>query len=180
VDLFAELCYCLLTPQTNAHACDEAVRRLRSEGQLLRGSEKSFLPYLRRVRFHHHKAHYLAEARRTFTGKDGLSVREALAPFSNPQDRREWLVDHVLGLGYKEASHFLRNVGAGEGLAILDRHILRSLLRYGILLRPLPTLTPKRYLRVEAKMQQFAKGVAIPIDELDLLWWSEGTGEIFK
>jgi len=38
----------------------------------------------------------------------------------------EWLVKNLTGLGYKEAGHFLRNIGSGK-IAILDRHILRNL-----------------------------------------------------
>ena len=29
-------------------------------------------------------------------------------------------------MSYKEASHFLRNIGFGENIAILDRHILKN------------------------------------------------------
>jgi len=41
----------------------------------------------------------------------------------DPFEAREWLVNNAIGIGYKEASHFLRNTGV-EKLAILDRHVL--------------------------------------------------------
>jgi N-glycosylase/DNA lyase len=93
---------------------------------------------------------------------------------------REWLVKNVKGLGYKEATHFLRNVGRSNGLAILDRHILRNLKRYGAI-RAIPkTLSKKEYFRIERRFREFADAVGIPIDELDLLFWSMETGEIRK
>jgi len=75
---------------------------------------------------------------------------------------------------------FLRNVGRNGGLAILDRHILRNLKRYGAV-RSLPSsLSRKQYLRIERKFMKFAEEIGIPIDELDLLFWSMETGEIRK
>ena len=77
------------------------------------------------------------------------------------------------------ASHFLRNIGYRD-LAILDRHILKNLVRFRVM-RGLPkTLTPKRYLFIENRFQRFARQIGIPMDELDLLFWSIETGEILK
>jgi N-glycosylase/DNA lyase len=92
---------------------------------------------------------------------------------------RLWLVNQVRGLGWKEASHFLRNVGHRD-LAILDRHILRNLIRTGVLRRLPKTLTAKRYAAIEAKFRDFAGQVGIPMDELDLLFWSMETGTVLK
>ncbi|HEX9829408.1 MAG TPA: hypothetical protein VGB10_04275 [Bacteroidota bacterium] len=87
---------------------------------------------------------------------------------------------NVMGLGYKEATHFLRNIGKNDGLAILDRHILRNLKRYGAI-RSLPdTLSRKQYLSIEKRFMKFSERVGIPVDELDLLFWSMETGEIRK
>ena len=94
-------------------------------------------------------------------------------------DLRAWLVANVKGLGLKEASHFLRNIGRRD-LAILDRHILKNL-RYHGLLRTLPrTLNVRRYLATERRFRCFAAEVGIPMDELDLLFWSRETGQILK
>src|SRR3990167_8864374 len=37
-----------------------------------------------------------------------------------------------------------------------------------------------RYIAVEKSLRQFADDIGIPMDELDLLLWSEKTGEILK
>jgi len=83
-------------------------------------------------------------------------------------------------LGLKEASHFLRNTGRGEDLAILDRHILRNLIRHGVLRRLPRTLTARRYLDIETRTERFSNEIGIPMSALDLLFWSRETGEIFK
>jgi N-glycosylase/DNA lyase len=88
-------------------------------------------------------------------------------------------VKNVKGLGWKEASHFLRNIGH-RNLAILDRHILRNLKRHGVIKSLPKTLTPKRYLVIEQKFMEFSSTIGITMDELDLLFWSRETGEILK
>ncbi len=94
-------------------------------------------------------------------------------------ESREWLIKNVKGLGRKEASHFLRNIGH-QDLAILDRHILKNLVRVGAIGRLPKTLTTKRYSAIEQKFLQFSHTIGIPMDELDLLFWSLETGEILK
>lgn len=175
--LFGELAFCLFAIQTAARRSDAAVRDLAASGLLFGGSREEVAARLRRqVRFHNHKAAYLVAARDRFFG-GGDSVRRVVR--ESPPEARAWLVREVDGLGYKEASHFLRNVGRGEGFAILDRHVLKNLRRHGVV-REVPALTPKRYLAVEEKVRAFSRAVRIPMAALDLLFWSRETGEVFK
>jgi len=90
------------------------------------------------------------------------------------------LVKSIKGIGYKEASHFLRNIGLGEDLAILDRHILKNLKLLGVIEKIPKSLSRKKYFEIEGKMYEFAKEIQIPIGCLDLLLWYKQTGEIFK
>lgn len=87
---------------------------------------------------------------------------------------------NVKGMGYKEASHFLRNIGFADDLAILDRHILKNLKIFGIIEEIPKSLSKKKYLEIEEKMRNLANEVNIPLSHLDLLFWSKETGEIFK
>ena len=125
-DVFAELCFCLLTPQSSAKTCWAAVSRLKERSLLLKGEANEIQPQLNDVRFGDSKAKYIVEARATFSKDGKLYLKSHLSSFTNPFELREWMVENVKGLGYKEASHFLRNVGLGEEFAILDRHILRN------------------------------------------------------
>ncbi len=179
-DLFAELAFCILTPQSRARTCWPAIERLRSCDLLYVGSAEEILGNLSNVRFRERKASYIVAARKQFTRDGRLAVRAVLEGFSDPFSAREWLVGNVLGLGYKEAGHFLRNIGLGEDLAILDRHILKNLAILGVIDMVPASLTKKRYLEIEKRMITFSKEVGIPMGHLDLLLWSKETGEIFK
>ena len=93
---------------------------------------------------------------------------------------RLWLVKNIKGMGMKEASHFLRNIGKGNDIAILDRHILRNLERYKVIDSIPKTITLKRYIEIENCVRKLSEDTKIPMDALDLLFWSKETGEIFK
>jgi N-glycosylase/DNA lyase len=179
-DVFAELCFCLLTPQSSAKVCWEAVTALKQRTLLLKGQPPELEPHLRSVRFSDSKARYIVEARNMFSKDGGLQLKSRISSFYNPFELREWLVENVKGLGYKEASHFLRNIGLGEEFAILDRHILRNLNRLGVIPEIPATLTKKRYLETEEKLRRFATEIGIPMADLDLLFWSRETGWVFK
>lgn len=177
--VFAELCFCLCTPQSKARVCDKAITNLENSGLLFSGTMKQIRDYLVGVRFPDTKALNILEARKFFLNMGDIRIKEALGG-KNPKEMREWLVKNVRGFGYKEASHFLRNVGFGGDLAILDRHILKNLKELGVIDKIPESLTGKQYLEIEGKMRAFSKDVGIPFAELDLLLWSQETGEIFK
>jgi len=179
--LFAELCFCLLTPQSKARAADRAIKTMIEKNILFSGNGKQIVEELmiQGIRFPESKAKYILEARRFFTQNGRINIKNKLnQPTSYAQ--REWLVKNLKGLGYKEASHFLRNIGLGFDLVILDRHIMKNLLKYGVIKEIPKCLTKKCYLAMEMKMKKFSGQVNIPLAELDLLFWSEETGEIFK
>jgi N-glycosylase/DNA lyase len=110
-----------------------------------------------------------------------LRLRERLEGFADPVERRDWLAREkgIKGLGYKESSHFLRNVGY-RGYAILDKHILRCLAEVGVIASPQPPSTRARYLATEERLRDFARDLGVDFEELDLVLWSMKTGEILK
>jgi N-glycosylase/DNA lyase len=162
--------------------CARAVEELKKKALILKGGPRRISPRLKGlVRFHNKKAEYLVHARRLFDRKKNGAKIGSLLTSGHNRAAREWLVRNVKGIGYKEASHFLRNVGLGEGLAILDRHILKNLKRYGALRKIPPSISSGRtYLALEEKAAGFARKVAVPLKELDLLLWSLETGFVFK
>jgi len=178
--LFEELSFCLLTPQSKARSCDAAIRELKGRKLLLSGDAASIAKILStKTRFHNNKAKYLVEAREKFAANDFAHLSHAT--FSGTERHaREYFLKNVKGLGLKEASHYLRNVGRGQTLAILDRHILKNLVKCGAIPRVPASLTEKRYLEIEKGMEKFCARADIPLSHLDLLFWAEETGEIFK
>ena len=177
-DIFPELCFCLLTPQSRALTCDKAIKDLTRTGVLFNGGQRAIRNRLKGVRFPNNKSGYVIEARRLFKNGKGFNIKSKLN--GNMLQTRDWFVKNVKGLGYKEASHFLRNIGHGRDLAILDVHILRNLKRYGAIKQIPTSITKKKYLEIEDKMRQFSKRIGIPLEALDLLFWSHETGFIFK
>ncbi len=173
---FYELVYCLMTPQSSAVNAGKVVALLEAADAQHRELELEALLFRKEhyIRFHNTKAKRIREARAQMP-----EILEAIAGAKDSVALRAWLVKNVKGLGWKEASHFLRNIGHRD-LAILDRHILKNLRAHGAI-RAIPrALTPKRYLSIERTFQRFAGRVGISMDELDLLFWSRETGQILK
>lgn len=179
--VYKELVFCLLTPQSKAKVCWAAVERLEERGFLLSGTVSQVRNCLVGVRFKNNKARYIVDARNRFVcPSSGPQICRFMLSFSDVFKARDWLVKEIKGLGYKEASHFLRNIGLGDELSILDRHILKNLKALGVIEEIPVSLTKKRYLEVEEKMRRFSKQIGIPMAELDLLLWYKEAGEVFK
>ncbi|WP_455276126.1 N-glycosylase/DNA lyase [[Eubacterium] cellulosolvens] len=179
-DLFAELLFCILTPQSKALTCFYAVERICQDKLFLKGNSKQIANGLYDIRFKNKKAMFIVEARNLFIKEGKISIKSKIEKLGNARTAREWLVQNIKGFGYKEASHFLRNIGHGEGFAILDRHILKNLELLGIIKESPKNLHRKKYYEIEDLMSDFARKIEIPLDHLDLLIWCKETGRILK
>lgn len=127
------------------------------------------------------RAAYIAVTREFLLQNCDLRLRERLESFSDDIERRDWIAGtrDIKGIGYKEASHFLRNVGF-RNYAILDKHILRCMFELGAIDSPNPPATRARYIETERGLRDLACQLEIDFDELDLVLWSLKTGEILK
>lgn len=178
--LWEEMVFCFFTGGCSARMglrSIEAVRPL-----LITGTHDELMNALvGKHRYPRARSGYIVASRDFLQTHCGLKLREKLAGFENDLERRDWLVREkgIKGLGYKEASHFLRNIGL-KGYAILDKHVLRSLAELKIIDDPKPPNTRTKYLRVEESLKKLAELTEIDFDELDLVLWSMKTGEILK
>ncbi len=179
--LFEELVFCIFTAGASARMGLNSIERVRPH--LLRGNHRRLMNLLAGAhRYPRARSGYIVHTRKYLKVDCGLRLREKLASFSNDVDaRRDFFARNpgIKGIGYKEASHYLRNIGY-SGYAILDKHILRTLHECGVIDSPNPPATKKKYLDVEESMRKFAREIKIDFDELDLLLWSNKTGEILK
>ncbi len=132
------------------------------------------------VRFKNNKAEYIIKAREKFYIDNIFSIKKVLMDFPENISARYWLNDNIKGIGLKEASHFLRNIGFGKNLAILDRHILKNLIIYKIIDEIPICLSFKKYHDIENRMIDFAEKIKIDIVHLDFVLWFKETGEVFK
>ena len=177
-EYFYELVYCLFTPQSSAENCFKAVSKIREKKYLQKPFPLKNILHSKDgtyIRFHNNKERYVKTAKRDYN-----IIMKQLSVNKNPFELREWFVKNIKGLSYKESTHFLRNIGKNGDLAILDRHILKTLLNLGVIDKIPETLSRKKYLEIETKFQMFAEYIKININELDLLFWSFGTGIILK
>jgi len=177
--IFSELCFCICTPQSNAVQCDKAIKTLEENGDLYNGGLSDIRKGLRAVRFPNNKSRYIIQARGFFAKNGSFRIKE-LVDTRNIKETRLWFANNVKGLGLKEASHFLRNIGFGSDIAILDVHILRNMKKYGAIKEIPANLSQKVYVSIEERLRAFSGKVKIPMAELDLLFWSSATGKIFK
>jgi N-glycosylase/DNA lyase len=174
-----EIALCLLTPQSSPVRAEAAMKILEAEGLFEHKlKEQKVADILRSpesyVRFH------LTRAKRLLLF---IQQKEELFSFLSQGHgalvEREFLVARVVGIGMKEGSHALRNIGR-KNLAILDRHILNKLVDLKVISAVPNTISHKKYLEIEEKFQNFSSTVKISMDELDLLFWAEKTGFVFK
>jgi N-glycosylase/DNA lyase len=168
---FVELCFCICTPQSQAKKVAEVIHNDNVD-LLMHAGQPIVEEALRsKTRFHKNKARYIVHARNFIQDIDKLPKDTTVA--------REWLVKNIKGLGYKEASHFLRNIGYRD-ICIIDRHVITIMHEQGVFKKNEPPKNIKEYLLMEKKVKDFAKQLKIDVDELDLLMWSMRTGFVFK
>ena len=180
--LWEELVYCIFTAGASARMGLNAIDAVRS--LLLDGEPEEMTQVLRETgahRFPVARPRYIVTTRNYFRANFGMALRERLRSFSDPFERRDWLAQEkqIKGLGYKESSHFLRNVGV-KGHAILDKHVMHCLTEMNIVDTARPPANRKKYLEVEQEFRRFARQIKVDFDELDLVLWSIQTGEILK
>jgi len=170
--IFNELCYCILTANYNAE------RSIKIQNNIGKGflelPEKKLAEKLKRLghRFPNARAKYIIEAR-----KQVEALMKALSELRG-DDLRKWLVNNVKGVGMKEASHFLRNIGFFD-YAIIDFHIVDLLVKYG-LINPPKTITKNKYLEIEKVLRIIGNKTNLTLGELDLCLWYLETGKVLK
>lgn len=178
--LFEELTFCIYTAGASARMGLRSVEAVRPV--LITGSMEEIQRALKnRHRWADGRGAYVYQTREYLREHCGLRMRELLESFPSGDARRDFFAANrgIRGLGYKEGSHFLRNIGY-RGYAILDKHILARLAEFGVTESPKPPSNKKRYIEIESKLKKFAQEIDIDFDELDLLLWYSKTGEILK
>ena len=178
-ELFYELGFCLFTPQSKAKMCWNSVCSIKKNMKRNHKS-KEILPHLIGVRFKYKKSEYFEEAQKKWFDRGKYTIYSKISSEIDEKKMREYLVKNIRGLGYKEASHFLRNIGHGKTIAILDRHILKNLKNMSIIDVVPKSLTRNHYLDIEDKMALFSNRIKIPLSHLDFVLWYKEAGMVFK
>ena len=171
-ELFKELCFCILTANFNA---EKSIKIQKELGECFSTDTKEELTKKLKDyghRFPNTRANYIIESLKC---KNKLNE---IVKFHDKKALREWLVNNVKGIGYKECSHFLRNIGFDD-YAIIDFHIIDILVDNDLIDRP-KTITKRKYLEIEDLLRRLAKETDLTLAELDLYLWYLETGKILK
>jgi N-glycosylase/DNA lyase len=182
-DIFTEMSFCTCTPQNNAQKAWDAVCTLAKDGMLFDSADTPEMAAILRergVRFHTNKASYIVRNRKNYYPDTKKIITDIIKNNDGMIAARNYLAQNVFGWGLKEASHFLRNIGFGSDLCILDRHILRQLVLYNVIKEVPKSITKSVYLEIEQCMISFASLQKIPLDAMDLLFWYKEKNELFK
>ena len=177
--LFQELVFCLFTPQSKAVNAWETVIKLTENNKLFEANASSISNDLNLVRFRNNKASYLVKARERFFN-NSKGIRETLLEFTSVYEKRKWLNRNIKGYGLKESSHFLRNIGFVEDIAILDRHIMKNLRKFNVISEIPKSIPEQKYFQIENQMKKFSNKISIPLGHLDFIFWFNETQTIFK
>ena len=171
-EVFGELCFCLMTANFSAEKCIDIQKKMGRDFEILSESELAGELKKHGHRFPNTRANYIFEARSCELGLGNL--------VGDGKQRREKLVEQVKGMGMKEASHFLRNVGF-KNVAIIDFHIIDLLNREGLISFDRSRgLSKKKYLEIEGVLEKLAGRVGLNLAELDLYLWYIETGKVLK
>jgi len=172
-DLFGELCFCLMTANFNAERSIRIQKELKDAFHKL--SLKQLSKRLKELghRFPNTRAKFIVEARKH--KKELLNILNGIKEDSLI---REWLAKNVKGLGLKESSHFLRNIGRNN-CAIIDFHIV-DILNEHKLIKNFKTMSKKKYIEVEEILNELANKLDMSLGELDLYLWYLETGKVLK
>ncbi|MEK6823894.1 MAG: N-glycosylase/DNA lyase [Nanoarchaeota archaeon] len=182
-EIFKELCFCLLTANFSAQGGIK-IQNAVNDG-FLTLSEEDLAKKLSALghRFPNTRAKYIFEAREYKN-----NIKEILRNFKNESEARNWIVKNIKGLGMKESSHFLRNIGY-KNLAIIDFHIIDLLARNNLIdPEGIPSgkkpksksLAPKKYIEIENLLRKIAEKTNLSLGELDLYLWYAETGKVLK
>lgn len=178
--IFEELAFCIFTANASAEMGAKAVDAVRNV--LITGSAQDMTRRLEGIyRFNNIRPEYIVHTRNYLENNFKFKLKEKLMSFKNANEARNFLAFNkdIKGLGLKESSHFLRNIGF-KGCAILDKHIINSMHEFGILKTNDKPKNSDEYFDMEKKFTQFSKDIGINMDELDLLLWSRKSGRILK
>jgi len=172
-EIFKELCFCIMTANCGAKKCIEIQQKI-NDGFLTYSEDELKIKFKEfGYRYPNIRAKYIIEARGYLP-----DLERQLNSNIDETELRDWIVKFIKGLGYKEASHFLRNIGY-RNFAIIDFHIIDLMVSYSIIEKP-KALTKKKYLEIETILKEIGDKLKLDMGKLDLYLWYMETSEVLK
>lgn len=190
-ELYQELCLCILSSNVPYELAQSAFLHLLEKGYLCLEwvantpesarviahelSRPLYLPRKldgsrRKYRFYNTRARNIVQAAKAISTENGWLLR-LLTDSTSENEVREHLVRGVPGVGLKQASHFMRNVGYSNRLAIVDSHVVSFLRELEIVERETRPITHKLYLELESCLQQICDENQLNLSVFDMAIW---------
>ncbi len=183
--LWEELVCCILSSQVPYENARATTKSLKKYGLLTSDPINNFEQQVRDVlhapitvcgrsihyRFPNIRANQIARAR-----KEIFRTRKALSHLvydsESAEALREQLAREIPGMGLKQASMFLRNVGVSYDLAILDTHVFKYMYALNIV-DPYSDHVARgpNYLGTELRLRRYADIIGYPVGCLDWAIW---------
>lgn len=188
--IWKELCFCLLSGNVAYELVKSTVNVLEQKGfldyrwiitekesqhrifDLFNGSNfepKKKNGELRKYRYPKKRSQEIAKAAKIIYSKS--SIKELLDKPISEVEARNFLAKNIPGLGIKESSHFLRNIGYSNSLAIIDVHVLNFLKQNRFVTWDNSSLTTKKYCKLEIILQNLAEFHNLDLAIFDLAIW---------
>ena len=179
-DLWRELVYCILGSRVKFQVAHTAVERMDGMGLLSHSrrnahfdnyEEDTFTALSSGYPFFRVRANQIRRAAEHLYTSRG-SIWELLNSASDFRGVRRLLTVEVAGLGPKQASLFLRNIGYAKHIAVLDVHVLTYLSWVGLTDSPLKSVsTLGKYEALEDAFVKRSYTFGISPDQFDLAVW---------
>lgn len=177
-DIWSTLIFCILSSQVSSPAASKATSYVAKQvaGSSVHSKEDVYFAARRCLsdpevsyRFPERGANLLASAWTSLRELDG-PFDSYLGAFDSEFSARDDIVSRFAGLGMKQASMFLRDIGFSRDLAIIDVHVYRYLTTFFDF--PIGPLTRRRYLDAEIFLLDLAKRLGTDLLTLDCLIWT--------
>ena len=179
-DLWRELVSCILGSRVRFEAAHAAVERM--EGMRLLSRPRRIAHFDQYEQdtvtalsggypFYRVRANQIRRAAERIYGSRG-SIRDFLDRAGDVCDARRLLASEVSGLGPKQASLFLRNIGYAKNVAVLDVHVLTYMSWVGLTDAPIKSVsTVRKYETLENSFIEHASSLGFTPDQFDLAVW---------
>jgi N-glycosylase/DNA lyase len=127
---------------------------------------------LRKYRFPNIRARCLVDSARFLYAEEGDGLLALLGRPNSEGEMRDYLVENLSGIGLKEASNFLRNIGFSSSLAIIDSHIVSFMKAANLLPENLSRIDGgNKYLELESILVEISESNDLDLSVLDHAIW---------
>lgn len=128
--------------------------------------------YFRRLRFFHKKGNYIIDTLENIY-LNNLTINKILKQNNCSFETRKNIIKYSHGLGPKQASMFLRNIGFYSEFAVLDKHVIDYMRIMGLTCikeNSFSSLTS--YEKIENIFIKYAESINVNLLHLDLAIWT--------